>query len=815
MAVILKNGASRSGTRTTSTVPIRSSVITIAQTGLVSKLESEGKTVNALNLGYQGDHNVTRLYVKLWKTNTAGFANRYKAAMVFYNEKNKTSYTASMERNDTDGYWVDLPDVVTKDSGNYQMYFLLKENISSSEDGGGDIGIDDDPAYREIFVSASWKGVISDKSAFSLIPKNFNWSGDLYDYEIGHVSPHSWDEDGSIYTTSIYLPGLKENTDPKDIEYTLPQGIQIYSTPSLTSYTYSISVEVTGSFSDQELIEAFEKIIIHYPVRFDVSSYDANNEMHKKPITIEYTPNSVKVIDNDSLGMKYDSYITPINVSGLYNLPGETKKYVLFAKNEKTIVCQCYDNYCWIPADVTADAGSWQVAFIVKGVSTTTGTDEEENEVEVESSDYVYNTGILKLPVVDNKLTKSDLAVDTAYRAIIDNDGQFLYDNNNYALYARSTSSSNAILDYSTSTINSAIGWVDAVLQSQITAEEVVSSINSFERVSSEYNNLKKDVDKVKAEIGVVPTNTNLQREIEDLNSEVDVIQATIETLDVTILKNTVDQNAADIAELKPKVSTIEGKITSLENKNRELTNSISTNAGKISSNEEDIRRLYSANSDLDNRTDVLEGRANTISETLADTVHEVDELQTRTGLLEAGFESQKSYVAAQLNDEISKRTAEDAKLQAQITQEVQDRQDGDDALQQQITSEVENRTNEDEKLQNQITEEVENRTAADKDLQTQITNEITARSSADMLLDNRTKNLEDTSITHTDEIKDLQTRVGSIEDDNGVYIKNNSKEAPETPYVVRIVFLNSEEEYNALETKQAGTLYLIKEDEE
>jgi hypothetical protein len=28
-------------------------------------------------------------------------------------------------------------------------------------------------------------------------------------------------------------------------------------------------------------------------------------------------------------------------------------------------------------------------------------------------------------------------------------------------------------------------------------------------------------------------------------------------------------------------------------------------------------------------------------------------------------------------------------------------------------------------------------------------------------------------------------------------------------------VFLNSEEEYNALETKQAGTLYLIKEDEE
>ena len=60
-----------------------------------------------------------------------------------------------MERNDEDGYWVDLPDVVTKDSGNYQMYFLLKENLAQDTAEGGDIGIDDDPAYREVFVSAS------------------------------------------------------------------------------------------------------------------------------------------------------------------------------------------------------------------------------------------------------------------------------------------------------------------------------------------------------------------------------------------------------------------------------------------------------------------------------------------------------------------------------------------------------------------------------------------------------------------------------------------------------------------------------------
>jgi hypothetical protein len=180
--------------------------------------------------------------------------------------------------------------------------------------------------------------------------------------------------------------------------------------------------------------------------------------MHKKPIVVDFTPNSIKVSDNDTLGMKYDSYITPINVSSLYNLPGTTKKYVLFAKNNKTEICECYGNYCWIPAKITADAGSWQVAFIVKGISTTSETDEEGNSITIEHEDYVYNTGILKLSVIDNTLTKSDLAVDTAYRAVIDNEGQSLYDKNSYALYAQSTSSATAVLEHSTSTINSAIG---------------------------------------------------------------------------------------------------------------------------------------------------------------------------------------------------------------------------------------------------------------------------------------------------------------------------------------------------------------------
>lgn len=801
MAVILKNGASRTGTRTNSTVPIRSSVITIAQTGLVSKLESEGKTVNALNLGYQGDHNVTRLYVKLWKTNTAGFANRYKAALVFHNEKNKTSYTASMERNDIDGYYVDLPDVVTKDSGNYQMYFLLKEDLSASTDGGGDIGIDDDPAYREVFVSAPWKGVVSEKSAFSLVPRGFNWKTDLYDYNKGRITPYSWEpgEEPGVYSTSLYLPGLQANSVAEDLKYQLPPELKIYSTPSLSSstYIYNITVEVTKDLTEKELIAAFEKIIIEYPVQFSVSGYDPNNEMHKKPIVVDYTPNSIKVKDNENLGMKYDSYITPINIESLYNLPGETRKYILFSKNNETLICQSFGEYCWIPAQVTADSGSWQVAFIVKGISTEPAVDEEGNHLTIENEDFVYNTGILKLAVLDNTLSKSDLATDTATRAVIDSDGKTLYDKNSYALYATSTSNINARLEHSASTINSAIGWVDAVLAQQISAQQITSVVNSFTQVSEDYSNVKLKVDQLTLK------DSNLQNQINSLNTEVDSIQETIETLDVTILKNTVEQNSEDITTLKTKTSTLEGQVVSLTNKDKTLESSISSNASRITKNEQDIKNLYSSSTSLDNRVDVLEGRANTISETLTDTVHEVDELQTRTGLLEAGFESQKSYVAAQLNAEITTRTEEDVKLQTQITNEIDARKAKDDELQNQINSLTGEHNVTKTNLENLQKKHAEDMLA-----------EENARKAEDLELNTKLSSLNSSYQKQGEEIKAIESRIGSIEDDDGAYIKNNSKESPENPYVVRIVFLKSEEEYEALVTKDAGTLYLIQEEE-
>lgn len=62
MAVILRSGTPRASS---ATVPIRTSTIEVAQTGLISKITDQNdRNTGVVNLGYQGDHNVTRIQIK-------------------------------------------------------------------------------------------------------------------------------------------------------------------------------------------------------------------------------------------------------------------------------------------------------------------------------------------------------------------------------------------------------------------------------------------------------------------------------------------------------------------------------------------------------------------------------------------------------------------------------------------------------------------------------------------------------------------------------------------------------------------------------
>ena len=211
MAVILRNGASRAARNTpSSTIPIRSSKITVAQTGLISSLTgANNQSINAINLGYQGDNEVSCIQVKLWET-AQNLTLNYEAWIVFYHENSASSTTLTLSADGNDGeYTLLVPESITSRPGNYQLYVVLNERTGYSEGGSGGVGPADDPAYRETFVSAGCKAVVNDKSGYSLLT-DFDWAN-VYNYDKGVITidDKEWTltEDGK-YSTSIYLGGL-------------------------------------------------------------------------------------------------------------------------------------------------------------------------------------------------------------------------------------------------------------------------------------------------------------------------------------------------------------------------------------------------------------------------------------------------------------------------------------------------------------------------------------------------------------------------------------------------------------------------------
>lgn len=99
-------------------------------------------------------------------------ATYYQPVLIFYDEINKNTETYSMSFVESK-FYLDVPDTITKVGGNYQIHFVLKERMDSSTEGGY-VGAEDDPAYREIFISESCKGAVDSGSGFSLLPQNFN-----------------------------------------------------------------------------------------------------------------------------------------------------------------------------------------------------------------------------------------------------------------------------------------------------------------------------------------------------------------------------------------------------------------------------------------------------------------------------------------------------------------------------------------------------------------------------------------------------------------------------------------------------------------
>jgi predicted nucleic acid-binding Zn-ribbon protein len=771
MAVILRNGT----TRTARLTPLRSSIMKIAQDGLITEVKSgEGNTISAINLGYRGDNNVTRVYVELWRAASV-FAANYEAALVLYSEKNRVSNTLEMT-NDSTYFYVDLPEGVTVTSGNYQVYFVLKENISDAYAASGGIGSQDDPAYREVFISDSYKGVVNDSSGYSLIP-DFNWDSQLYDYEKGVIRSIVWETvDASLrkYSTTVKLGGLVEGSTKDDIVIPQLDGVSSV-TKDLTGIVLTLEATLEAGVSTNRL----EEIEIHYPVVFSVAS-DFSNLLQKTPITVTHEASSIKTEGNKNLGMKLDAYITPIDVSGLKALPKNTKKYVIFSKDNYSCVCEAMDNICWIPLTVTGQPGMWQVSFVGKGTSEDGGTN------------FTYYTGVLKLPVVDNSLVQRDLITDSVYEAVVDEDGKYLYETNGYQIYAMGEET--AELDYSATQINQAIGWAFGFSERK-TVDDVVASIDLIESANENYERINSEVETVKSQITTITTDVaNLQDADVEMNSKITELKEIVDNADVTLVEARVAQSEEKIEALEATASTHAAKISSLESKDTELS-------GKITTNENNINALQSKVSSLEISRTEIQADVSQNKGRIIVAEQNIDDLENQIARIDQVIEPYANY-AQLINTEVARASAAETKIATDLANEVT-RANGVETT---LTNNLSTLTS----VVNSNKTTIENALAGEIAEREAVGRRTTALETRTTVVENRTTTLESSVQSHN-------TRLGAIEGDSSI-VRNDYVAGEPKTVVSKIVFLNSEQEYEDLKTNNAvvaGTLYLIREEEE
>ena len=735
MAVMLKGGARN--TTTTSTVPIRSCTIHIAQTGLIEKIIGvNNEPLQTINLGYQGDNKVTRINVQLWQQASV-FDTVYNPAMVFYNETTKTRQTLSMSLSGT-MFYVDIPQSVTMNSGSYQIYFILTEDLSTTNAGSGMIGTEDDPVYREVFVSDVRKGNVVADSGYSLIP-NFNWDTQVYDYEVGMLHSSNWEENGNAYVTNIYLAGSK-TTNLSDITVNLPQGVvaadyedQTDSWKQFDNKTLSLRVRL----QDSNNLDLLEEIEIIYPVEFSIS--DTPGIAQKTPIKVNHTESKISVANNSYLGMKQDAYITPIDVSGLITLPETTKKYTIFSKDGVTYVCEAdTKGRCWIPIGITATPGLWSVSFVGR------------------TTNYTYYTGILKLEVKDNVLTKQDINSDSIFQAVVDSGTNYLTDVNNYVVYAISDDASTVKINHTGSEINRAIGWVKGLINLGYDEGTIIEAVVKADVVTTKVDEIDQNLQSLQetvdnANLSGISNNINsLKQKDSQLQEQIDAVKQVLDNTDVGDLNNRVDTLESIADGHNTQINTNKNDIADLKAADVSLTQSISTVRGRVAVNEGNITTI---NQQID-----------AINQTI---------------------EPYKSYNELILS-EASTRASEDTKLQQQINNNVNAIGSLNTAVSSTIPS--------------AISTEAASRAAKDQEHDSAIN---TINSTVQSMSSTLSANVNAVD-AHTTAISRLDTETVKTHTDDVVF-------------VAKIKFLSSMEEYQSLADANqldANTLYLIQEEE-
>lgn len=842
MAVILRSGTART-TETTNSF-VRKTTVHVAQTGLIQRITSQnGMNLAAVDLGHMGDHNTTRVAVKMW--DGYNYSSSFAPALVMYNKHNY-SVTLPMFVSGNE-YCVDIPSKITSVDGQYQIFFILQEKILPTEEDNVAIGEADDPAYREVFISAGFVGLVVNDSGYEFVKEltnNINfWNDGIYNYNIGGFRIYnraSWSQsaeaDGTpYYSVSITLGGLQNSittcvfgtrdiSAEEQIVISLPSGISERHA-NISNKTLIFSVYST--LEDEALSDALDDIEVRYPVVFSVNEA-VTGGIQKTPIKVQYTPNSIAVIDNENLGMKMDAYVTPIDVSDLQNIAVSTalrvmKRYVVFKKSTELYVCEAFNNKCWIPIGVTSQPGLWSVSFIGRAVEVDADGN-EKIQTDEKGDQYlnqeIYYTKVLQLPVVDNALVGEDLLADTVAMKLETTDLEYLVDENGLAVYSTATTSGSYTLGYSGSEINSSIGWVQGIktsyssagvseylgwvenilVDNEYSSTKTVNTLNKVEKIETDLENLKTKVD----------------------NSDVANLEARLSSVETNTTTNT-----KDISNLKSKDSELEKQITTTQENVTTLTNTVNG----LSNIPNDIKLIKQDIADLEN--DVADNKSDikNLNATVADHSSNISGLKAQDDNLNMRINglgediSKINTNSTLLNERIDREIAERAERDTQLTTAIQNEQSRAQAAEELLQSQINDINNDINDINNNIndinTNSITNLQAQITENKNAIDNERTSRQQEDDNLNERISTMNTAIASLGTRASQTETLLGLTQDEGGKtvpasFIRNDyNNEVPEnTTYISKIVFLSSEDEYNSIVEKEAHTLYLIKEEQ-
>lgn len=845
MAIILRSGgASRTATNVINNF-IRKITIDVAQTGLISKItDVNGNNLAAVDLGHQGDHNTTRVAVKMWSEYS--YSGPFTPVLIMY-DSNKRSTTLPMSLSGSE-YYTDIPSAVTSVAGQYQIFFSLQEKILSEEPDNEVIGMADDPAYREVFISAGFVGAVTADSGYSFIKgvvNNINfWTDGIYNYNIGGFkisNRASWVSSGSTYSIKIKLGGLQEGvtkatfgtqTDPVDnLVVVFANGLGESSVELVDNI---LTIMLTTTLTGDELDDALNNVEVRYPVIFSVNDA-VTSGIQKTPIKIVYTSNTVAAVDNTNLGMKLDAYVTPIDLSSLLTIADSSKtmkKYTIFSKETETYVCEALNEKCWIPIGVTSQPGMWNVSFVGRAVETNNGEEivKEDQDGNKYKNEVIYYTKVLSLPVVDNSLTSSDLMADTVAMKLETNDLQYLLDENGLAVYSTAAASGSYTLGYSGSEIDSAIGWVQDI-KTKYSSDGVVQCIGWVRDVADSYTStsVKTTLDKVTTiEADLAELTDNFQEskttldKVPTIEAELNELETNLENLEQRFENSDVGTLTTKVTNLEETVNVQGDSISNLQEKDSELTNQLTTlqdglnitnqELKKLENLPQDIQTINSSIQDINQDINVLENNIKELKSEDKDIraliiglKAEDDTLDTRIDdLSEAigNINTNADIINSRIDNEIAARSAADTLLGQNIENEISRATAREQELQESIDAIQDNATS----LQNQIDTN-----------QQEINSEIQRLDTADQSLLDKVSNVEQASSTNSENIASMGVRLSKAENDLDLQtIKNDfNKETPQsTIYISKIVFLSSEAEYEALAKKDDHTLYLIQETE-